>query len=370
MSQLEKKYSWSEMIENSKGGEKFEITTSDKIIELLSQASEEDRKQVLKIFTNLLGKEYSEDMIENHDSQGDKVEAEMNIFRKIFASLDEENLQEQYDFLKSAMDEEDDDEDDNEDEDDEEKEDKEDEDDDDDFTKDSSFDQLIKVIASWEPEDRKAVYEIFRGLLGDKYSNDSVKDYIPKGKARDVSKPQPSGQFEASSKDNVKTAKWRDRYEEKDDNKSNRCDSCEAVMINGVYCHEHGCPRGRQEKLRKEREEDYEVSLKNNVKTASKKDRKEVSNLYRNLFGSKFVDKMVALYEPKGKKSITETSGQTKTSSYDPWGLKTSKKEWNPNPWAVCEQSVGKKKDPEKFERCVKDVKSKQSKPLKKNEEE
>lgn len=303
MSQLEKKYSWSEMIENSKNGEKFEITTSDKIIELLSQASEEDRKQVLKIFTNLLGKEYSEDMIENHEPQGDKVEAEMNIFRKIFASIDEENLQEQYAFLKSAMEEDDD-----EDEDDEEKEDKEEDEDDDDFTKDSSFDQLMKVIASWEPEDRKAVYEIFRGLLGDKYSNDSVKDYIPKGKARDVSSPQSSGQVEASSKDNVKTA--------------------------------------------------------------SKKDRKEVSNLYRNLFGSKFVDKMVALYEPKGKKSTTETSGQTKTSSYDPWGLKTSKKEWNPNPWAVCEQSVGKKKDPEKFERCVKDVKSKQSKPLKKNEEE
>lgn len=23
---------------------------------------------------------------------------------------------------------------------------------------------------------------------------------------------------------------------------SNRCDSCEVVMINGVRCHEHGCP--------------------------------------------------------------------------------------------------------------------------------
>lgn len=21
-----------------------------------------------------------------------------------------------------------------------------------------------------------------------------------------------------------------------------RCDSCEALMINGLYCHEHGCP--------------------------------------------------------------------------------------------------------------------------------
>ena len=23
-----------------------------------------------------------------------------------------------------------------------------------------------------------------------------------------------------------------------------QCDSCDAVMINGVYCHEHGCPDG------------------------------------------------------------------------------------------------------------------------------
>ena len=36
------------------------------------------------------------------------------------------------------------------------------------------------------------------------------------------------------------------------------------------------------------------------------------------------------------------------------------KKNWNPNPWAVCEKSVGSKEDPEKFERCVKEVKKKQ----------
>lgn len=23
------------------------------------------------------------------------------------------------------------------------------------------------------------------------------------------------------------------------------CDSCEALTINGVYCHEHGCPKAR-----------------------------------------------------------------------------------------------------------------------------
>ena len=40
---------------------------------------------------------------------------------------------------------------------------------------------------------------------------------------------------------------------------------------------------------------------------------------------------------------------------------KKKKKEWDPNPWAVCEVSVGKKKDPEKFERCVKKVKKQQA---------
>lgn len=25
-----------------------------------------------------------------------------------------------------------------------------------------------------------------------------------------------------------------------------RCDQCIAVVINGVYCHEHGCPNARK----------------------------------------------------------------------------------------------------------------------------
>jgi len=45
---------------------------------------------------------------------------------------------------------------------------------------------------------------------------------------------------------------------------------------------------------------------------------------------------------------------------------KKKKKEWDPNPWAVCEVSVGKKENPEKFERCVQDVKKKQAFNLKK----
>ena len=35
------------------------------------------------------------------------------------------------------------------------------------------------------------------------------------------------------------------------------------------------------------------------------------------------------------------------------------------NPWAVCNKSVGKKENPEKFERCVMDVKAKH--PIKKD---
>lgn len=29
------------------------------------------------------------------------------------------------------------------------------------------------------------------------------------------------------------------------------CDSCEALMINGVYCHEHGCPGAWRSERRK-----------------------------------------------------------------------------------------------------------------------
>jgi len=39
----------------------------------------------------------------------------------------------------------------------------------------------------------------------------------------------------------------------------------------------------------------------------------------------------------------------------------SKEKDWDPNPWAVCHTTVDKDKDPEKFERCVKKVKNKQS---------
>lgn len=40
---------------------------------------------------------------------------------------------------------------------------------------------------------------------------------------------------------------------------------------------------------------------------------------------------------------------------------KAKKKKWDPNPWAICNTTVNKDKDPEKFERCVKKVKKNQS---------
>ena len=52
-----------------------------------------------------------------------------------------------------------------------------------------------------------------------------------------------------------------------------------------------------------------------------------------------------------------------KTASY----IKLSK-EWDPNPWAICHSKLDKDKNPEKFERCVMKVKSKQGKGKKKNE--
>lgn len=47
-----------------------------------------------------------------------------------------------------------------------------------------------------------------------------------------------------------------------------------------------------------------------------------------------------------------------KTAKYKKESKK--KKEWDPNPWAVCHTTVDKEKDPEKFERCVKKVKKQQ----------
>lgn len=55
---------------------------------------------------------------------------------------------------------------------------------------------------------------------------------------------------------------------------------------------------------------------------------------------------------------------EIKTASYKEAKKRKKKpattKKWNPNPWAVCTKSVGRK-DMDKYERCVMDVKDKQS---------
>lgn len=45
-----------------------------------------------------------------------------------------------------------------------------------------------------------------------------------------------------------------------------------------------------------------------------------------------------------------------RTASFD---RLAKKKDWDPNPWAVCTDSVGRE-DPEKYERCIQKVKQKQ----------
>jgi len=47
----------------------------------------------------------------------------------------------------------------------------------------------------------------------------------------------------------------------------------------------------------------------------------------------------------------------------------SKKKKWDPNPWAVCTDSVGRE-DPDKYERCVQEVKKKQCKDTKNEEPE
>ncbi|KKL70333.1 hypothetical protein LCGC14_2105960 [marine sediment metagenome] len=36
------------------------------------------------------------------------------------------------------------------------------------------------------------------------------------------------------------------------------------------------------------------------------------------------------------------------------------KKDWDPNPWAICNSKINKDEEPEKFERCIMHVKEKQ----------
>lgn len=41
----------------------------------------------------------------------------------------------------------------------------------------------------------------------------------------------------------------------------NRCDDCEAMMINGIYYHEIGCPTAAREKREREQEREGEYDV-------------------------------------------------------------------------------------------------------------
>jgi len=76
--------------------------------------------------------------------------------------------------------------------------------------------------------------------------------------------------------------------------------------------------------------------------------------------GSKIVQKA------NGKQSLTITKADWEKIGEETGWAKSleveakKKKKRNPNPWAVCHTTVDKDKNPEKYERCVQDVKEKQ----------
>ena len=77
-----------------------------------------------------------------------------------------------------------------------------------------------------------------------------------------------------------------------------------------------------------------------------------------------FGDEQIELHESKVKKVDKGIQPMTAFESIFDLGLlkiAKKKKEWDPNPLAICETSVGKKKNPKKFEDCVMSVKKKQA---------
>ena len=68
-------------------------------------------------------------------------------------------------------------------------------------------------------------------------------------------------------------------------------------------------------------------------------------------------EKIDSDYEARQRKLMIK---DVKGSNETPIVEAKKKKEWNPNPWAVCHTTTDKDKDPEKYERCVMDVKKKQ----------
>lgn len=59
-------------------------------------------------------------------------------------------------------------------------------------------------------------------------------------------------------------ARWMEDYPPEEDEEDMSCDQCVAVMVNGVYCHETGCPNSRRVKVDgewvdREGDEDYDA---------------------------------------------------------------------------------------------------------------
>ena len=104
--------------------------------------------------------------------------------------------------------------------------------------------------------------------------------------------------------------------------------------------------------------------IKDEVAQEIAKDHLEESKDKKGRKGGKYYDKL-ELLEKEIKKEIGETKKESKGDNMriiESAKKKKKSKEWNPNPWAVCHTTVDKKKDPDKYERCVKDVKKKQKK--------
>jgi hypothetical protein len=79
------------------------------------------------------------------------------------------------------------------------------------------------------------------------------------------------------------------------------------------------------------------------------------------------VDSSKVIKQANGKQSITLSKNDwEKIGAEMGWMEADAKKKGKKvNPWAVCHTTVDKDKDPEKYERCVMDVKAKH--PIKKD---
>lgn len=329
---FQKKYSWEALVKESQlEREADALSVHDEVIDLFSKASEEDRKKILEIFKGLVGEEYAKDMITSDDVES---------FKKITSAFEESALHEikeimqtarnrndEYDY-ESAIDEDDySDLDFDDDEDEDGKEDKKKSKKDFESKSSALLTALVQqaqekkvsiptVLAAWEEKDRKALFNEFVSLLGSSYSKDMVRDYKPRGTARDVSSPQSSGQLDESK---------------------------------GMSSVDGGVSEQKDSST-------TDASSNKNVKTASKADRKRVQDLFRGLLGSNFAAKLVEEYTVKGKQSDKKSSGQTKTASFDPWGLNKVAKEKENNEYAICTDSVGRE-DEEKYKSCKEQVK-------------